>query len=85
MPVAAIGSTPVLVLSRTADSATARRAIARSASDPTSAVRPGAGIGCSNRPISSLTRRIRPTASSIRACVIVPAPTRAVIVVVNRT
>ena len=73
MPDAAIGRMSGLVLSRTADSATAVRASARAASDPTSATLPAAGIGFSNRPISNFTRRIRLTASSILACLIVPA------------
>ena len=65
------GSTPGAVFSSTADLPAASRASALCASEPSSASASG-GIGCSNRPISNLTPRMRATASSIRSCVIEP-------------
>ena len=63
-PVAS-GSRPAVVLSSTADFPTASRASVRSWSEPSWASS-SVGIGCSNRPSSNLTVRIRVTASSIR-------------------
>ncbi len=78
------GSSFFSFLSSTCDSRTARRASAGSCSaEPSVACSRADGLGWSIRPVRSFTRRIRVTASSIRAIGISPEPTWASVLAMN--
>ena len=81
------GNKLALFFNNTKDSLTAWRATSRCSSLPTNSVLPEksrlAGLGLLNKPARNLTRRIRLTASSMRACGITPCLTCAIVFSIN--
>ena len=79
------GNARLSFFSSTSDSRTARRATARCSAEPKLAARAGsdAAEAPGFKPIANLTRRMRRTASSTRACGTSPASTRLLSVAMN--